>query len=193
MLESKGSNHQTARRLIEVEPHDPAWHSAFALEADALRRLFGDSLIAVHHVGSTSVPGLPAKPVIDFLVVLRETETIDRFSGAMEALGYRVRGECLEAEVPGTAGRFYFSKPAAGTRTHHVHVCAAGHPEVADMLAFPDYLRAHPARAAEYGTLKQSLAPTYRHDNIGYMRAKDTFIKSVLNEARRWSRSRSLE
>src|SRR5437764_12499637 len=139
-------------RAIEVALHDAtAWRAAFAREARLLEHVFGDALVAIHHVGSTSIPELPAKPIIDILVVLRETVTISRFSGAMEALGYRVRGECLDAEVPGTPGRFYFSKDQDGRRPHHTHACAVGHIEIADKLAFRDYLRTHTSRAAECG------------------------------------------
>jgi len=173
-------------RIIEVKSYDVGWTRAFEVEAAALSRVFGASLVAIYHVGSTSIPGLLAKPIIDILVVLNETETIDRFSGAMEDLGYRVRGECLDATIPGTPGRFYFSKDTDGVRTHHVHVCALGHAEIADKLAFRDYLRAHPRRVAAYGSLKQRLALAYRHDNVGYMRGKDAFIKTVLDEARQW-------
>src|SRR2546423_936505 len=174
-------------RIIEVIAHDEgAWCNAYAREARALGTVFGDALVAIHHVGSTSIPGLPAKPVIDILVVLREIATVDRFSVGMEGLGYRVRGECLDAEIPGTPGRFYFSKDVDGTHTHHVHACAVGHAEIDDKLAFRDYLRAHPSRAAEYGALKQDLARRYRHDNIGYMRGKDAFIRRVLEDARGW-------
>jgi len=171
-------------RTIEVVQYDVAWTAAFNQEAVALSGVFGDALVAIHHIGSTSIPGLLAKPIIDILVVLKETRTIDRFSGAMEQLGYRVRGECLDAEVPGTPGRFYFSKDTDGLRTHQVHACAVGHPEVADKLAFRDYLRTHPHRAAAYGSLKRRLALDHRHDIVGYMRGKDDFIKSVLTEAR---------
>ena len=174
-------------RTIDVVEYDPEWEAAFADEAAQLAALFGDALAAIHHVGSTSVPGLPAKPTIDILVVLRETGTIDRFSASMERLGYRVRGECLDAEIPGTPGRFYFTKNRGDERTHHVHACAVGHSEIADKLAFRDYLRAHPQRAAEYAALKQRLAREHRHDNIGYMRGKDTYVKSLLDDARRWS------
>src|SRR5205085_11751715 len=140
--------------------------------------------------GSTSIPGLPAKPIIDIVVVLQETETIDRFHASMEALGYRVRGECLDAEIPGTPGRFYFTKDTAGSRTHHVHVSALGHPEIADKLAFRDYLRANRERAMEYGILKQGLATDHRRDNIGYMRGKHAFVRTLLDEARQWVRAR---
>jgi len=121
-----------------------------------------------------------------------DTKLKINFSGAMEGLGYRVRGECLDAEVPGTPGRFYFSKDTGGARTHQVHVCAVGHPEITDKLAFRDYLRVHPHRAAEYGALKERLAHNHRHDIVGYMRGKDAFIRSMLDEARNWSQSVSL-
>src|SRR5215510_6451868 len=156
-------------RTIEVVQYDVAWTAAFNQEAVALSGVFGDALVAIHHIGSTSIPGLLAKPIIDILVVLKETQTIDRFSVAMEQLRYRVRGECLDAEVPGTPGRFYFSKDTDGVRTHQVHACAVGHPEVADKLAFRDFLRAHPECASDYGSLKRRLAVLNRHDTIGYM------------------------
>ena len=174
-------------RTIEVLPHDTVWESAFVQESRALEQVFAPALIAIHRIGSTSVRDLAAKPIIDILVVLHETDTIARFSNAMEALGYQVRGECLDAEIPGTPGRFYFSKNRGETRTHHVHVCAVGHPEIADKLAFRDYLRAHPSRAAEYGALKERLALRHRQDSIGYMHGKDNFIRTVLQEAREWS------
>jgi GrpB-like predicted nucleotidyltransferase (UPF0157 family) len=175
-------------RSIDVVTHDPAWPAAFAMEAARIADVFGSRLRQMHHVGSTAVPGLHAKPIIDILVVLDDTDTIDVFNPAMEALGYRVRGECLEAIVPGTPGRFYFSKNAGGVRTHQVHVCAEGHPEIAAKLAFRNYLRAHSEAAATYGRLKHELAAAHRFDNISYMRGKDAFVKSTLEDAmHRWS------
>lgn len=175
-------------RTIEVVEHDPRWAAAFELEAMALSRVFRDC-VAIHHIGSTSVPGLAAKPIVDVLVVLRETATIDRFDAGMEGLGYGVRGECLDAEVPGTPGRFYFSKDTAGVRTHHVHACADGHPQIVELLGLRDYLRSHPERARQYAALKQDLAARHRHDNVSYMRGKDTFVKALIDEARAWLRT----
>jgi GrpB-like predicted nucleotidyltransferase (UPF0157 family) len=173
-------------RTIEVVEHDPHWVASFGREAASLRAVFGDRAMAIYHIGSTAVPGLDAKPIIDILVVLEETGSIQSFDAAMEALGYRVRGECLDAIIPGTPGRFYFTKDTAGVRTHHVHACAHGHSEILDKLAFRDYLRAHPADAAAYGQLKQRLALAHRHDNVGYMQGKDAFVKATLADARRW-------
>lgn len=174
-------------RTIDVVEYDSAWETAFVREAARLIAVFNDALVAIHHVGSTSIPRLVAKPIIDIFVVLQETKTIDRFSAPMQELGYRVRGECLDAEIPGTPGRFYFSKDRLGKRTHQVHACAVGHSEIADKLAFRDYLRSHPQRPAQYGAIKQQLAIMHRHDNIAYMRGKDAFIRSTLDDARQWA------
>ena len=173
-------------RIIEVVPYDPAWIAAFQKEAAILNAIFGPRVLELQHIGSTAVPGLAAKPIIDILVVLDHTDDINSFDRAMEDVGYRVRGECLDAPVPGTPGRFYFSKETNGVRSHHVHVCAKGHLDILDKLAFRDYLRAHSSKAAAYGELKRRIAAQYRFDNIGYMRAKDGFVKSTLLEARRW-------
>ena len=173
-------------RVIEVVTYDSDWIMAFKTEAAALTAVFGNRLLETHHIGSTAVPGLDAKPIVDILVVLDNTGDINSFDHAMETIGYRVRGECLDAPVPGTAGRFYFSKDTNGIRSHQVHVCARGHREIFDKLAFREYLGANADLAAAYGKLKRQAALDHRFDNIGYMRAKDDFVKSTLADARRW-------
>ena len=173
-------------RKIEVVDYDPLWITAFEREAAVLNAVFGQRVVEIQHIGSTAVPGLDAKPIIDILVILDTTDDINSFNHAMEDAGYRVRGECLDATIPGTPGRFYFTKETNGVRSHHVHVYAKDHWEISDKLAFRDYLRAHCDKAAAYGELKRRIAAENRFDNIGYMRAKDGFVKSTLLEARRW-------
>jgi hypothetical protein len=107
-------------RVIEIVPYEAKWPAAFEAEAAALREVFGTRALAVEHIGSTAVPGLEAKPIIDVLVVLDSTDDLSVFSDGMNSLGYRVRGECLAAEIPGTPGRFYFSKDHGDVRTHQV-------------------------------------------------------------------------
>ena len=174
-------------RLIEIVDYDPNWIKAFEDEAAPVKHVFGQRMLEIHHVGSTSVPNLAAKPIIDTLVVLDDTSDIDRFSPAMQLLGYRVRGECLDAEIPGTPGRFYLTKETNGVRSHHTHVCAIGHQDILDKLAFRDYLRANREVAIAYAELKRRAAIDHRFDNISYMRAKDSFVKSTLADARRLS------
>ena len=175
-------------REILVVDHDPAWAGAFACEAAALAHLFGEHMLEIHHIGSTSVPGMKAKAIIDILVVIDDITTVTSFYHGMEKLGYRPRGECLDAAIPGTAGRFYFTKNAGLVRTHQVHVCQQGHPEIDDLLTFRDYLRTHPAAGTEYGSLKARLGADHRFDNAGYMRGKNTFVKATLADAHRWRR-----
>ena len=177
-------------RRIDVVDYDPQWIDAFEMESAMLAQIFGQRLADIQHIGSTAVPGLAAKPIIDILIILDHTDDIDSFNPFMEALGYRVRGECLDATIPGTPGRFYFTKETNGVRSHHVHIYAKGHADILDKLAFRDYLCAHKGAALAYADLKRRLAVDHRFDNIGYMRCKDAFVKSVLVDARRWYATR---
>jgi GrpB-like predicted nucleotidyltransferase (UPF0157 family) len=110
-------------RIIEVVQSDPAWLAAFEKEAAILNAIFGKRVVELQHIGSTAVPGLDAKPIIDILVVLDHTDDINSFDRAMEEASYRVRGECLDAPVAGTPGRFYFSKETNGPLTSCPRVC----------------------------------------------------------------------
>ena len=177
-------------RIIEVLDHRPEWAAMFATEAAHLAGIFGDQLLAIHHIGSTAIAGQKAKPVIDILVVIRDIATINSFTEDMIALGYDPRGECLHATVPGTPGRFYFSKKRNDVHSHHVHVCQTGHFEIRHILDFRDYLRAHPGEAREYGELKSELARQYRENNIEYMRGKDSFIQERILRAIAWREAR---
>ena len=168
-------------RLIEVVPYDPGWPEAYSLEADALQKVFGSALQSIHHVGSTSVPGLAAKPVIDILVVVDDTTAMGKFDRGMVDLGYRIRGECLNAG--GTPGRFYFNKPAKGERTHHAHVCAEGHFQIPELVLFPRYLAERPHVAAEYTQLKRLALAETSGDNVGYMARKHDWIRSAVRDA----------
>lgn len=170
-------------RMIEVVPWDPAWADAYRKEAEALRRVFAPILSAIHHIGSTSVPGLAAKPVVDTLVVVTDHDAVPRFDAGMEAQGYRVRGETVEAGIP--PGRYYYSKPAQGLRTHHTHVAAEGNFQIQELLCFARYLRDHPHVAAGYAALKRRAAAAHRFDNVGYMAAKNEWVLSTLHVALR--------
>lgn len=174
------------RRTIEVVDQTPEWSVLFEKEAAHLAVVFGTQLAAIHHIGSTAIPGIKAKPIIDVLVVIKQIETIETFNAPMQQLGYRPRGECLENPIPGTPGRFYFSKDTAGVRTHQVHVCPEGHADIADKLAFRDYLRAHREEAEEYSRLKERLAAEHRHDIVGYIQGKDAFVQGMIAQAQVW-------
>ena len=168
------------KRRIEVVPYDPLWPERFREEAQELLEVFGSNVQAIHHVGSTAIPGIKAKPIIDVLVVARDLEQVDRHNKEMAARGYIPKGSF------GIPGRRFFIKGTETERSHHVHIFARGHSAIHRHLAFRDYLRAHPGRAQAYGRLKEELARTFRHDIEGYMAGKDAFIKTIEKEAQAW-------
>jgi GrpB-like predicted nucleotidyltransferase (UPF0157 family) len=173
-------------RTIEVVDQTPEWSEFFETEASHLAVIFGTQLVAIHHIGSTAIPGIKAKPIIDMLVAIKHIETIETYNAPMQQLGYRPRGECLDNPIPGTPGRFYFSKDTNGVRTHQVHVCQEGHADIEDKLAFRDYLRAHREEAQAYSSLKERLAAEHRHDIVGYIKGKDAFVQGIIAQAQVW-------
>jgi GrpB-like predicted nucleotidyltransferase (UPF0157 family) len=171
---------------VEVIPHDPRWRDAFEAEAKQVAAALGENVVAVHHIGSTAIPGIYAKPVVDLLVEVREITEVDGRDSAMESLGYEVLGEY------GIPGRRYFRKDnREGIRTHHVHAFGAGSAEAARHLAFRDYMIAHPADAQTYSELKRRLAEEHPQSFDGYMDGKDGFIKEIDRKAARWRASQA--
>ena len=167
---------------FSIVPHRDSWKDDFENEAALLRRAFGSALTALHHIGSTAVPGLPAKPVIDILAEFTDLPAADACSAAMQALGYEVMGEF------GIAGRRYYRKKgASGKRTHQVHGFVSGTPDVARHLAFRGYLRCHPGTVLAYGVLKLRLLSSTRGDIEAYMDGKDAFVKEVEQRALAWA------
>lgn len=173
---------------VVVIDYDPAWPQLFVTEADALRPAFGAALITLEHIGSTSVPDLPAKPVIDIQAVVRTLAEAQAAASALAEIGWEQGVFDLDPER-----RLYFKKNTAeGVRTHQLHVYQADHPAAADHVLFRDYLRAHPDEAKRYVDLKRRLAETHRRDRIAYSAAKDEYVAAVLakaREQRRWMKS----
>jgi GrpB-like predicted nucleotidyltransferase (UPF0157 family) len=167
-------------RNIRIVPYDPSWPSAFQQEAVLLGHIFGADLIAVYHIGSTAVPGLPAKPVIDMLPLVRDIQRVDLFGSAMMAAGYHAWGE------HGIPGRRLFTKGGDEHRTHNVHIFAAGSPDVARHLDFRNYLSAHADVAQRYAELKAALAAQHPNDIAAYNNGKAAFIKDMEQRARKW-------
>lgn len=170
-------------RNVEVVPYNPEWPAQFAAEAALLRRVFGNQLLAIHHIGSTSIPGMHAKPIIDMMPIVLDIKRMYAFDPTMLALGYEALGEF------GLAGRRYYRKGGHLHRSHHVHVYEAQHPEFERHLAFRDYMIAHPAEATIYSELKQRLAHQHPHDIYAYMDGKDALIKEMEAKALVWWRA----
>jgi len=171
---------------IQVVAHNPAWRDEFKAEARRITRALGDLVIHLHHIGSTAIPGIFAKPIIDFLMEVDDIVELDDRSLVMEELGYEPMGEF------GIPGRRYFRKNnASGVRTHHVHAFEADSTEVERHLAFRDYMMAHPEEAQAYSDLKRKLAQEYPDDIEAYMDGKDPFIKEYEAKAIAWRTSQT--
>lgn len=160
-------------RRVELFPHDPNWARLYQEEAGKLANLLYSEMIAIHHMGSTAIPAIFAKPIIDILVVVKNIDRIDQYNDQMTTLGYLARGE------HGIPGRRYFSKDSQGTRTHHVHIYQAGNPEIERHLQFRDHLITHPGDAQAYSQLKVELANIFPQDVDKYTEAKTDFIQSI--------------
>lgn len=168
--------------MIIIAPYDPDWPVMFAAEALRIRQALGDLALRIEHVGSTSVPGLAARPVIDIQVSVPSLEPADRYRTRLAELSY--------THFPlGPFDLVYplFKKPAEWPSTHHVHLCVAGSEQERDHLAFRDFLRRNSTVAAEYVMLKRQLAA--RHDGRTmesqerYSLSKTEFVRSVLARA----------
>jgi GrpB-like predicted nucleotidyltransferase (UPF0157 family) len=163
-------------RTITVVDHDPAWAATFERLRARVWPVVVDLAVAIEHVGSTSVPGLAAKPVIDLDVVLRSGGDVATAVERLAALGYAHLGDL------GIDGREAFAPPP-GAPDHHLYVCPPDSPALANHLALRDHLRRQPQLASAYGELKKHLATTFAHDIDGYVAGKTAFIVGVLREA----------
>ena len=168
--------------MIRIVPYDSHWPAQYAAEAANVRAVLGDRALRIEHVGSTSVPGLAAKLVIDIQVSVATLQPLAPHSAQLGELGYH--------HIP--LGPFdnvypFFQKPAQWPSTHHVHLCVLGDEQERRHLAFRDYLRGHPAVAAEYAALKRTLAVDHDGATLAsrerYSSLKTGFIDSVLERA----------
>ncbi|NMP22697.1 GrpB family protein [Sulfobacillus harzensis] len=163
---------------VRLTAHNDNWARKFEEEAAVLRPIFGENVVTFEHFGSTVVPGLPAKPVIDMMCIVQSIEKIDACSEQMAALGYDVAGEW------GILGRRLFRK-GGDDRTHHVQVYEVGSPQIYPHLVVRDHLRAHPEEVERYGQLKEVLAQRW-DDTRDYSPAKKPFVQALEQRALRW-------
>lgn len=163
-------------RKIIVVPYDDRWPDMFEAESLLIKTLLGGIAKDIHHIGSTSVPGLSAKPVIDILLEVSDINELDTYHSAMAHAGYVARGE------NGIAGRRYFIK-GGDQRSHQVHAFAVGDMQVLSHLAFRDYLRRNKDITEEYAEIKHATALLSRNDAHRYSALKAKFIERHLQLA----------
>jgi GrpB-like predicted nucleotidyltransferase (UPF0157 family) len=171
---------------VELVSPDPRWLERAAQESANLQRVLGEHLVRVHHIGSTSIPNILAKPIVDILPVVRNARSLDAIEPAISSLGYDWMGEF------GLAGRRYcrFNNPQTGKREVQLHIYAEGNPEIPRHLAFRNYLRAHPDIAKEYEAEKLRAAKLQPHNTLLYNDEKNGWIKRVEQEALAWTKNR---
>ncbi|MDU0462051.1 GrpB family protein [Staphylococcus ureilyticus] len=156
------------------------WEAQFVKEKELLLKVVGKEIIEVHHIGSTAIKDIYAKPVIDIMVVVENIMHMDSYNNTMRQLGYEPQGES------GISGRRFYIK-GVDTRTHHVHMFQFDNYENIDRhLALRDYLNANKTIAKEYEKLKIILANKYSNNRSAYSNGKSSFIKHVEREALKW-------
>jgi GrpB-like predicted nucleotidyltransferase (UPF0157 family) len=155
---------------IRIVEYDPAWPGQAAAELARIGDALGPVAVRLEHVGSTAVPGLAAKPIVDLMVCVADAEQEAAYVPALGRLGY------LYAPSPGF---HFFARPHARPRTHHVHVCAAGGDFERRHLALRDYLRAHPDEAAAYAAIKRKVVARHPQDRIAYIEGKGAYVQAL--------------
>lgn len=162
---------------VVIFDYDPRWPLLFEAERARLEPALSAFAVSIEHAGSTSVPGLCAKPVVDMLVTVERLEPADRYVAVLAPFGYVLRVD------PANTERHAFGKhDAQGRRIipgHNLHVVQHGGAEQQCFIRFRDYLRTHPDAAREYGELKRRLAAAYGTDRDGYTNAKTAFIVAI--------------
>jgi GrpB-like predicted nucleotidyltransferase (UPF0157 family) len=169
-------NVTTSMAGITVVDYDPSWPETFERLRASIWPTIRDVALSIEHIGSTSVVGLAAKPVIDMTIVVPPASAMAPLIDRLAAIGYRHRGDL------GVPGREAFARPE-GTPVHHLYACVEGSVGLRNHLAVRDYLRRNPSAARDYGMLKKQLAERFADDIDSYVEGKTDFILSILAEA----------
>lgn len=167
---------------VIVTEYDENWNELYKREEQKLRDIFNDELVEIHHIGSTAVSNLKAKPIIDIIPVVKNIEKVDNFNEKIIVLGYEPLGEL------GITGRRYFRK-GGENRTHQIHIFQYDNEyEIKRHLAVRDYLISHTEDMIEYGKLKERLAQQFPKDIEGYSDGKNDFVQNLERKALEWYR-----
>lgn len=167
-----------SRDKVLLVPHDPEWQKTYAAEERLLKRILDtDNLVGMHHFGSTSIPGIMAKPLMGILLEVNDLKKIPEWDAVLAKHGYQLR----ESDEQ----HYLYAKGPEHNRTVHLHVAKKGS-EYADIsLLFRDYLRQKPAIAKSYERVKINLAQKYASDRRKYTSGKDPFIKKIIAQAKK--------
>ena len=162
-----------AQEAIEVVAYDPAWPAQFERERERIAAALGDAAVAIEHIGSTAVPGLASRPIVDIMVGVEDIERSGQAVAGLIELGYEYLPE-VEAQLP---KQRYFRQPAP--TAFHVHMVERGSAAFERHLLLRDYLRSHPQAVQEYSRLKRGLVLRFHHDRKAYVNGKAGFVEAV--------------
>jgi GrpB-like predicted nucleotidyltransferase (UPF0157 family) len=165
------------RERVKLAAHHPKSAQCFGKEKEVLCKILGEKVLDIRHIGSTSIPGLPAKPILDILAAVRTLAEVDTFTHDLNTIGYEDKGD------GGVPGRRFFAKGTEAKRTHHLNFCEMNSFFWRSHLAFRDFLELHPEIAREYSALKRRLADRFPNDRGAYTAGKEEFVRSILDRA----------
>jgi GrpB-like predicted nucleotidyltransferase (UPF0157 family) len=172
-------------RIYHIEPYNPEWVLKFNVIKENISKIFKEKAIAIEHMGSTSIPGMSAKPLIDVLIVVAKIEPFTEEKSQMESLGY-LWGENYIA--PDTL--IFFKEESNGSKTENIHVCVKGSFKANQFIQTRDYVRTHPERAMSYTKLKKELKLKYPDDYQAYRDGKQAFLDETERLTYEWVKNR---
>jgi len=165
------------RGVVELKPYNSQWKEFYRKESELISSTISDYLVDIQHIGSTAIPGIIAKPIIDIAVAINSLENIEKIIGPLSEIGFIYRGE------QGIPDRHMFVKGGEELRTHHMHVMHKSHYEWKKHILFRDYLMNHPKEVKKYSELKRRLEKQFKHDRESYTESKSEFIEGILEKA----------
>jgi GrpB-like predicted nucleotidyltransferase (UPF0157 family) len=159
-------------RFVELKAYNPAWKQLFMTASEEIKPVLKENCVEIHHIGSTAIPNIYAKPIIDILPIVKDISKVDLLNQVFEDLSYICMGEY------GIAGRRFYWK-SKEKRTHHIHLFEQGASEILRHLLFKDFMIAHPDYAQAYSVIKQNLAAVFSQDIENYVNGKSSFVQMI--------------
>ena len=165
------------RGTVKLLAYDPKWAEYFSQEKELLSKTLREKVLDIRHIGSTSIAGMPAKPILDILAAVKTLAEVQSLTQDLNKIGYEDKGD------GGVSGRRFFVKGGKARRTHHLNFCEMNSFFWRSHLAFCDYLERHPDVARQYSELKRGLADKFPNDRGAYTAGKEEFVRSILTRA----------
>lgn len=166
------------RGVVELENNSESWKNDYEKEKKVLQEVLGDKIKEIHHVGSTSIPGLKAKPIIDILIAIENLDNIQEIEKILKKYDYSNRGH------QGVEDRYFFAKGPEDARSHYIHFVEKNNATYYNLVWFKKYLLDHPEYIQKYCELKQELAEKYTDERSKYTSGKSNFIQEVIAKAK---------